>query len=755
MTLQKLMDRLHALTRWASGAQIRRHWLLVLITTFFVVPGPRASIFNGLPLDSVPEFCLLVLMLLVLVNREARDKVLGITSRTWIRIRLLSMVLFSILLLKLVSGILIPTTGHFETCFTHARPPVEGSSQDDGCVRSFDLLPGFPLAERSPSLITSDIETINYGPQSGDSAGLSGSNWNLAHVNSSRYDRGFFPWEPDDFDIEAFPFQVQISGPIEAEDLGSLSISYVGEGWVETGSTRVEMSPSYREVGNVQVALTDEDNSITIDFAFVNERRNSDSKDDPYAQLEVRDSSGELVASEMGLWSRLIINLLDVLTIALFVFLVWTIRGLVLKRRFLTPVALVAILIVYERQITSASSFPVEPSVAALGVMAALVAVGRVRRVAGLIVSGVLVSMHLVWIELEAIAKYSVGSDYVITRTRGNDQLVYRGFVQEMLNTGFLRGGEDVYYFQPGIRYVLYLFHFILGSGDVLVGVAIAALSFASLIHFVSSLSTDGRLRSMVLAAGSFALVVWWSSSQTIQTMTQGLSEFGTWPLLFVVFGMIVRRPTNPRADVAVGLLLGLLVWIRPNQGVAALVMLAIWLFVVRGSNTPIRQRARAPLAFGALLSLIPIHNLYFGGIVKLLPGGHLNADQFGWMGIFEIRSNDLARQFYQEQLRGILYLPSVLPDIYSRKLGLAFALFGLVFLVGVILEIRSRLANWKTTGLLLLVVVGQTIPFLNYTVFRYFPVHVVAIQLSLVLVGMVLVAQSRDQSARTLAPAE
>ena len=665
------------------------------------------------------------------------------------------MVLLSVFLLKLVSGILIPTTGHFETCFTHARPPAEGSSQDIGCVRSFDLLPGFPLAERSPSRITSDIQTIDFGPQSEDSAGLSGSNWNLAHVNSSRYDRGFFPWEPEDFDIEAFPFKVQISGPIESKDLGSLSISYVGEGWIETGSTRVEMPPSYQEVGKVQVALTDEDSSITIDFAFVNERRNSDSKDDPYAQLEVRDSSGELVVSEMGILSRFIVNLLDVLTVALIAFLVWSIRGLVLNRRILVPVLLVALLIVLERQVTSAGSLPVEPSVAALGVMAALVAVGRVRRVAGLLVSGVLVSMHLVWIELEAIAKYSVGSDYVITRTRGNDQLVYRGFVQEMLNTGFLRGGEDVYYFQPGIRYVLYLFHFILGSGDVLVGVAIAALSFAALIYFLNSLSSDGRIRSLVLVAGAFALVVWWSSSQTIQTMTQGLSEFGTWPLLFVVFGMIVRRSSNSRVDVAVGLLLGLLVWIRPNQGVAALVMLAIWLFVVRGSNTPIRQRVRAPLAFGSLLSLIPIHNLYFGGTLKLLPGGHLNADQFGWTGIFEIRSNDLARQFYQEQLRGILYLPSVLPDIYSRKLGLAFALFGLVFLVGVFLEIRNRLANWKATGLLLLVVVGQAIPFLNYTVFRYFPVHVVAIQLSLVLVGMVLVAQSRDQSARTLAPAE
>jgi len=218
---------------------------------------------------------------------------------------------------------------------------------------------------------------------------------------------------------------------------------------------------------------------------------------------------------------------------------------------------------------------------------------------------------------------------------------------------------------------------------------------------------------------------------------------------------MIVRRSLNPRVDVAVGFLLGLLVWIRPNQGVAALVMLAIWLFVVRGSGTPIRQRARAPLTFGALLSLIPIHNLYFGGLVKLLPGGHLNADQFGWLGIFEIRSNELARQFYQQQLRGILYLPSVLPDIYSRTLGLAFALFGLVFTVGLFLEIRNRLSNGKFAGLLLLVIVGQVVPFLNYTVFRYFPVHIVAIQLSLALVGMVLVAESRKPESRSLNPAD
>lgn len=755
MTRQDFVNRFRSSSRQDSEARLRRHWLLALIAAIFVVPGPRASLFNGLPFDSVMEFGVVVLLLIVLFGGTARGELVRLSNKSSLSTRLFMVVLVPVFLLKLISGILIPTAGRFEACFTHVSPPANGSFQDGGCVRSFDLLPGFPIAKRSPSRITSDFETIDFGPQSEDSAGLSGSNWNIAHVNSSRYDRGFFPWEPEDFDIEAFPFRAQFSGPVNVGNSQPLNISYVGEGWVEMGLTRVELPPSYQEVGNVQVASAEEDNSITIDFAFVNDRKNSESKADPYARLEVRDSAGELVTTSAGLFSMSIINFLNVLMIALVLFLIWSVRGLLLKRHFLVPLVLVALLVMIERQVASAGSLPVEPSVAALGVMAALVAIGRVRRVAGLIVSGALVSMHLVWIELESIAKYSVGSDYVITRTRGNDQLVYRGFVQEMLNTGFLRGGEDVYYFQPGIRYVLYLFHFVLGSGDALVGVAIAALSFAALVYFVSGLSSDGRIRSLVLAAGSFALVVWWSSSQTIQTMTQGLSEFGTWPLLFIVFGMIVRRSLNPRVDVAVGLLLGLLVWIRPNQGVAALVMLAIWLFVVRGSSTPIRQRVRAPLAFGALLSLIPIHNLYFGGIVKLLPGGHLNADQFGWMGIFEIRSNDLARQFYQEQLRGILYLPSVLPDIYSRKLGLAFALFGLVFLVGVFLEFRNRFANWKATGLLLLVVVGQAIPFLNYTVFRYFPVHVVAIQLSLVLVGMVLVAQSRDRTPRTLASTE
>lgn len=728
---------------------------LVLVAAVLVVPGPRAALFDGLPFDSISEFLIVVFILIAIVNRETRESLRTSLDRMRLSRKWFSVALVSFLVLKLLAGLLIPTTGRFEACFTHVRPPLEGAVDNTGCVRSFDVLPGYPIAYRNSSRMTTDLETIDFGPQTEESVGLSGSNWNIAHVNSSRYDRGYFPWEPEDLDIEAFPFRAQFSGPIDHPDSGIINVSYVGEGFIDTGSTRIELPPSYQDVSTVQVAFPKEDDSITVDFVFSNDRKNSEPKGDSYAQLEVRDSSGKLVTSGMSLLSLSIVRLLDAMMVALFVFLTWSIRRMVLTRHLLAPVLLTALLVVSERRVDSVSSLPVEPSVAALGVMAAVAAIGRVKRVAGLLVSGVLVSMHLVWNELESIAKHTVGTDYVITRTRGNDQLVYRGFVQEMLNSGFLRGGEDVYYFQPGIRYVLYVFHLILGSGDVLVGVAIAALSFAALVYFVSGLSSDGRIRSLALASGSFALVVWWSSSQTIQTMTQGLSEFGTWPLLFIVFGMIVRRSPNPRVDVAVGLLLGLLVWIRPNQGVAALAMLVIWLFVVRGSSTSIHQRTRAPLAFGALLLLIPIHNLYFGGVVKLLPGGHLNADQFGWGGILEISSNDLARQFYQEQLRGILYLPSVLPDIYSRKLGLAFALFGLVFLMGVFLEFRNRFANWRATGLLLLVVVGQAIPFLNYTVFRYFPVHIVAIQLSLVLVGMVLVAQSSDRTTRTLATTE
>ena len=65
---------------------------------------------------------------------------------------------------------------------------------------------------------------------------------------------------------------------------------------------------------------------------------------------------------------------------------------------------------------------------------------------------------------------FRLPADYALLRPRGNDQLVYMSLAQKMLSTGFFRGGEDIYYFQPGIRYVFFLLQAFLGSGQLIIG---------------------------------------------------------------------------------------------------------------------------------------------------------------------------------------------------------------------------------------------------------------------------------------------
>jgi hypothetical protein len=67
--------------------------------------------------------------------------------------------------------------------------------------------------------------------------------------------------------------------------------------------------------------------------------------------------------------------------------------------------------------------------------------------------------------------------------------------------------------------------------------------------------------------------------------------------------------------------------------------------------------------------------------------------------------------------------------------------MFALTYAIGVTALIkRQSLASLE--GLLLhLVILGQIAPFLSYSVYRYFPVHIIAIHLSIVLVGMVLLS--------------
>jgi hypothetical protein len=221
--------------------------------------------------------------------------------------------------------------------------------------------------------------------------------------------------------------------------------------------------------------------------------------------------------------------------------------------------------------------------------------------------------------------------------------------------------------------------------------------------------------------------------------MTLGLSEFGTWPILVFVGGYVLKGIRTVPQGISLGLALAAVPWIRPNQGVAALVLVGAFLVSKR-----IAPKIRLALlaTFSGSLLLVPIHNLAFGRELAFLPRGHLFADQMSWTSILGIFVNESAQVFFVDQIRGFLYLPTILRSIYSPRMGIFFYSVLFLWICSVILAL-VQLRRDRRIALMHLLVVAQLVPFLKYSLFRYFPIHLVAIYLAMWMVSLAVLTRS------------
>jgi len=336
----------------------------------------------------------------------------------------------------------------------------------------------------------------------------------------------------------------------------------------------------------------------------------------------------------------------------------------------------------------------------------------------------------------------------VLVRLRGNDHLVYHALAREMLASGLPRGGEDIFYFQPGIRYVFFALQSVFGESGVITGSVSVALIGLTILCLARNFIWRGP-RYVVLgqAIVLISLMVWWSSSHTLQSAVFGLSEFGTWILLLLTFALLLA----PRGKHKLWILasaLAFIILIRPNQGVGVLMLSSVVIYLYLRSGSSVQTTVlNFCLPFVGIVSLVPLHNLVYGRRLVFLTATP-TADQAGWNSVMRVFSDDESRRFLINHIRGLLYLPSVQSEIYSTRLALAVFGFGLASLFG----LYAATQCWKREGglvaLLTLAICGQLLPFVNYTLFRYFPSHNIAIYLTLVLsCGLILAQVGRGSS--------
>lgn len=709
--------------------------LVFLYGALLVLPSKSFGLFNGLPFNSASELILIVVGVLVLTSQSVRH----FATRS---LNNLSKPLFIALLFVSLSGISAKilanqlNDGGYEVCFEHIWPRKD----DAPCVPSFETSPFSRLTGSQNSGSTRSEAVINYTQINAENKpGLSNSNWDLPFVNDFRYDFGYWPWQENDRDIEMFSFRGKWTGKVDVPKNHEIVIKFVGSVSGQVGNVVIGPMSTYDKVSTIRLPSSGSQEELLLNFEFLSDKRLKEEPNQQYAQLMVLQSSLEDGASEplitqSDLSTRMLVRLADVaiLFVAVASFTLIVRRNTREVSLFSIVFGLFSLLGVLEWRGFAFSGLPISIPVLALAgfVLAALLANAKNRF--GLSIAAALpVTVLMIFQEGRIILNRTPRLADVLVRTRGNDYLNYMSQVQEMLEKSFLKGAEKTFYFQPGIRYVLYVAHWVFGSSDFIVGVFFLLALFSSVIYLsirVGRRTTPIFLSNLIWLAGA---VLWWSSSFTVQTILISFSEFGTWILIPVILGLAIRDKQTRTSASLIGVMCAVIIWIRPNQAFGSLALIGFYLSIAFVYSRRWTLISFASGSFLSCLLFIPAHNLWFGKKLLFLPRGTAQVEAHPWGSFMDILVGGPEKDWAISQLKALLYLPSVLPIIHSRQLAVVFPICLVLWAFVIGIAIQKRKCNLQILSGLF-VGVAQAIPFLSYTLNRYYPIHLVAIYLSL-----------------------
>ena len=321
---------------------------------------------------------------------------------------------------------------------------------------------------------------------------------------------------------------------------------------------------------------------------------------------------------------------------------------------------------------------------------------------------------------------------------RDSDWYATQGYARTVFLEGSLHGGESLFWFQAGPRYLAFATRSLLGEQDVLVGIITVALGFFSVFVFIDRfLSRQRSLATWLVGSGALLVAVNFLSDDLMATFGfVGSSEYPTWIVLFAAASFVVSTRSDVRTwpMVAFALALGYSIQLRPNQiGGAVLVFVAMLLLVDRTDFArAIGTISKMVVSFAAVVSFSLWHNLYYAeSFVPFTANAGINY-QFSWLDVLGISEGSGNWRAVASQLRFLMYwnAPGNLSwaSLFWSAQLLWIAAIAYRYKKGLLLKARS---------LLLLIPFGYALPMLKYQMTSYYPRHLVVINLAFLLTAL------------------
>ncbi len=322
---------------------------------------------------------------------------------------------------------------------------------------------------------------------------------------------------------------------------------------------------------------------------------------------------------------------------------------------------------------------------------------------------------------------------------RGGDWFVTQGYARTIFVENSLRGGENLFYFQPGVRYFVFLQHLLLGENDILLQMLIAIALLALIVIVARNLlftTTDmpRKVAVYLFVAVACSMVM---SVEMIGFAVVQASEYPTWILTFLILGTAMNGNLKPRSAIALSALCAFIPQFRPNQIFGALCLFIILQFEIAEGTTKLQilHRVRMVIVFGVVLSLSLFHNLYYAASFTLFSAsGTLNAD-FTFVELIHIFNDSEFRNFVVDKLRIALWWRNV----GLNTTQLSFWTFQIIWLLALIRAVFVRSTSLRI-WIALSLPFAYLVPLLPYKYESYWPRHIVIIQIAFALSGLFVI---------------
>ena len=697
------------------------------VTLLFVVPGPKIGYFDGIPLSDVNEIIGMLLLFVSLAPRRFRSQIECQLATVFSRLNtktqwMLKGYLLLLVAIKILLAVSVSSAGQYSACY-------EGGSKLKGeikCAVSFEDLTTDESRTRWDSGIV-------FEPDSTDVTTIGLTNWNLGLINDLEFN--VYPWVSGNPDLNRFPFRANWSAEIVVDGSREIRVKYVGEGQIRVGNSSTNLPSSYDKVRLISIPTENRKSTISVDYVFDSLATREEVPEGPYATLVIEG----IKPIGTNHPTRMALLLIDISLLVIFIMLGLFVLALFRKdaiwHLLIWTIVLVVFTAVGNQWIVEQYRNQVRISSLVIAILFSIICVFRPKRLPSL---GIPLSLTLA---THVVLRQVTTMDQVIYRSRGDDWMTYQAFARNMLREGFWRGGEDVFYYQPGHRYLLYLSRMIAGDSDAIVAwIQVVLFLIVGVLLIGHVVNSSSRLIPKLFGAAALSVLCMFGTSEYfVSASLNGLTEIPTW-ILLLLFGYVLLDKVSSKSSFAMVISFGVSVLIRPNQLTAMVFALLLVILILVSQKVRLRSVLSKVSLFMAIIFLPLIHNIYFANQIAVLPTGNLSVKDLSTSQLTGFFSNPETRSVISGKVQGFFNFGGA----NGRFISFGMPVFALMFLMWVFTAMFMLFNKRRLTVLDVLIMIFpfSYVPLhVFYDIWVYYPRHIVAFNIALLVSGCVVLA--------------